>query len=585
MEEFVIKRGDVFYQPSPYQVEILKFAKYGVGNCFINACAGASKTTMLENILYQVPENKKKVFLAFNKSIVEEMQNRVGDVKNLNITTYHSLGYSILKENFFGKTFDVDEEKYSSFVRNNINDISSFHETRTLGRNYSTYINNVIHLIEYARYYLVSNEIGISTMANKYGLNIVRDEIPVVKRVLQWGKSNIDVIDYTDMVWLVNELNLTTQKYLYDTILIDEAQDTSIMQQEMTERCKRRGTRIFAVGDESQSINIWCGSDMEAVRKFSGENVTTFKLPISYRCGKKIVKLAQRYSDNIVAPDDAHEGQINYEVPLFSPTDGDMVLCRNIAPLIEYRLKLLQVNKKCHMKGAEDIVVKYVRHINECGSELIDKQCCTCDGLIPKLYLKLFEIIKKLRGNGYTDEDAMCYPAVLDLYDDIQGLTILSDNITTTNELIKKINDIFMNKSTEGIILSTVHKSKGLEADHVFILSPSLLPSPYAKKEWEKISERNLTYVAYTRARHSLNFIYEDERNNRSGSAMSMKKMTKKINEVMEKLSFNQEYNITEDTQKNTCKTATITLGENKPHFIPTNKKQKKGGLKFSNIF
>ena len=148
MSEFLIKRGENTYKPSIYQEEILKFAKYGVGNCFINACAGASKTTMLENILYQLPEEKSKLFIAFNKSIVYEMSNRVDYVNNLKITTYHSLGYSILRENFPNKEFNVSEEKYSNIVRNNIIDLTTFHDISTLGKNYNTYISNIIHLVD-----------------------------------------------------------------------------------------------------------------------------------------------------------------------------------------------------------------------------------------------------------------------------------------------------------------------------------------------------------------------------------------------------------------------------------------------------
>ena len=139
MSEFIIKRGDKTFTPSKYQAEILKFAKYGVGNCFINACAGASKTTMLENILYQIDDSKRKLFIAFNKSIVDEMLERVENVENLKITTYHSLGYSILRENYPNKNFDVSAEKYITYVKNNINSLSSFHETASIKKYYNTY--------------------------------------------------------------------------------------------------------------------------------------------------------------------------------------------------------------------------------------------------------------------------------------------------------------------------------------------------------------------------------------------------------------------------------------------------------------
>jgi superfamily I DNA/RNA helicase len=54
------------------------------------------------------------------------------------------------------------------------------------------------------------------------------------------------------------------------------------------------------------------------------------------------------------------------------------------------------------------------------------------------------------------------------------------------------------------ISLNTIHKAKGLEADRVWFLGPSFLPSPWAKAAWELAQERNLAYVAVTRARSEL---------------------------------------------------------------------------------
>ena len=74
--------------------------------------------------------------------------------------------------------------------------------------------------------------------------------------------------------------------------------------------------------------------------------------------------------------------------------------------------------------------------------------------------------------------------------------------------VINKINAIFSdNAENGGIILSTIHKSKGLEADRVFIIHSELMPSKFAKKAWERTQEKNLIYVAYTRAKSVLGFV------------------------------------------------------------------------------
>jgi superfamily I DNA/RNA helicase len=55
------------------------------------------------------------------------------------------------------------------------------------------------------------------------------------------------------------------------------------------------------------------------------------------------------------------------------------------------------------------------------------------------------------------------------------------------------------------LTLCSVHKSKGLEWDRVFLLDrPQFMPSKMARKDWQKVQENNLIYVAITRAINEL---------------------------------------------------------------------------------
>ena len=74
-------------------------------------------------------------------------------------------------------------------------------------------------------------------------------------------------------------------------------------------------------------------------------------------------------------------------------------------------------------------------------------------------------------------------------------------------DLKYKIKSIFTDE-IQGIVVSTVHKIKGLEADRVFIIRPDLLPMQ-TPKPWQHIQEKNLQYVAYTRAK--LDLIFDNE--------------------------------------------------------------------------
>lgn len=71
------------------------------------------------------------------------------------------------------------------------------------------------------------------------------------------------------------------------------------------------------------------------------------------------------------------------------------------------------------------------------------------------------------------------------------------------SSLKEKVRNIFSGDK-KGIILSTIHKSKGLEANRVFFLNPELLPSKYAKTPKALYAEECLKFVAITRAKEEL---------------------------------------------------------------------------------
>jgi superfamily I DNA/RNA helicase len=91
------------------------------------------------------------------------------------------------------------------------------------------------------------------------------------------------------------------------------------------------------------------------------------------------------------------------------------------------------------------------------------------------------------------------YIAAQAVQDKAATLHALMIGTSTISELEDKIDTIFSD-NVVGIVFSSVHKAKGLEANKVFILEPKLMPHPMAKAEWEKNQEKNIQYVAYTRS-------------------------------------------------------------------------------------
>ena len=103
---------------------------------------------------------------------------------------------------------------------------------------------------------------------------------------------------------------------------------------------------------------------------------------------------------------------------------------------------------------------------------------------------------EELKAEAITDR-VECVLTVIDSLD---------ENHRTVPALLAAIEGLF---SDQGgcLTLSTVHKAKGKEWQTVAILRPDLMPSKWARQDWQADQEQNLIYVAYTRAKKNLIFI------------------------------------------------------------------------------
>lgn len=568
------------YTASEYQQNIFEEVAHGAKNLVITASAGSAKTSTIENCLRFIPDGKKVLYVAFNKSTVDKLVKEIGKSREgLEIYTFHGLGVRILKENgiFTKDVEEVDDFKYSRYLKENLLSLTDCGEVESLGELLHDYVDNINRLINYSRYYLKMTEREIGEAAEIYGIVPVRDEYSVVRKCLIWGKNNTGVIDHTDMIWLPNVLNMTTKYRQYDYIFIDEAQDMTLARQGLVDKVFKRGARFFAVGDRKQQINVWCGATEESLDNYLRRpNTIELTLPVSYRIPLKVEEIAKKYSPNITARPGAPEGIIRTDVSANDAQPGDLVLCRMSSNLIEQYLQYARDNKNAYLKGYDAYRDEYKRLVEETGAKRIDIHCATKEGMFTKLYQRFFDEAKNLMNKLNIDEDeAFSHPKSAEMLDKIQALKALSAGLDTTDELIAKINMIFTGEKENAIQMSTIHKAKGLEAENVYILAPSLLFNPqFAKTKWEIESEKNLAYVAITRARYSLNFIKEEEH----GFYANLKKG--KLRESLEDVKKRMGYKPL--TQVN--KIDQTTIGNNPSETAEKGKKKKKGGLAFVNL-
>ena len=501
-------------QMSKTQIELCNFIAYGVGNATVQSRAGSGKSKTIELMCAAINPRKKILIISHNNHIAKHLQKKLKDKENIDVCTYHSLGFKILKTKF--KNIELKEDKYFDYLTHNLDELSGNAWSLLSSPQRRRYKTNIIKLLDFSRYNEAQSVKEILKVANKYGLQLINNECDVVRKMLQWGSTNIEKIDFQDMIWLPYELGIKANiKFLqYDVIFVDEAQDSSLIQQNLIDICKNRATRFVLFGDSFQTINSWCGADTEAFEKFEKlDNMREFHLSVSYRCSKRVADKVRQIVPDFETPDFAKEGEVNYNTHISEIKEGDLVLCRLTAPLVKLHMKLLSDNKPSKVTGLA-IGRELISILNEYKTDNINE-------IINQLYIGLFDTWDSIaKINQCSLKDVVCEPLIMEEYDKILAIQAVSEGITNKQEVINRLNDIFVSDietddndviTNDLIHLSTVHRAKGLECDNVFILCPSLMPSKLARVEWEIESEKNIVYVAWSRAKNTLNFISEQE--------------------------------------------------------------------------
>jgi DNA helicase II / ATP-dependent DNA helicase PcrA len=349
---------------------------------------------------------------------------------------------------------------------------------------------------------------SLDELAAYYDVDCNGDRMRVydlVARVLERCKRvDLDnTIDYDDMIWLPVALGLNT--YIYDLLLVDEAQDLNRCQQALAKKC---GRRLILCGDPKQAIYGFAGADAESMPRMERELAATDRgcihlpLTVTRRCGKAIVAAAQRYVPDFEAYDNNSAGTVSNNTLVGYRTkvaDGDMVLCRTNGPLVSECFKFLAQDRKATIQGrniGKGLITTVERLKATTIIELIDK-------------LAEWEEVERAKEEAKKNPSEVKLQNITDKVDCLHAF-INSGDIKSVNDLVTKINSIFTdNTDVRGIRLSSIHKAKGLEAERVFFINNEKAPCPHpmAKTAWAREQESNLLYVGITRARAELVYV------------------------------------------------------------------------------
>lgn len=257
------------------------------------------------------------------------------------------------------------------------------------------------------------------------------------------------------------------------------------------------------------SIYGFAGADTESFDKLCNlPNTTLLPLSVSYRCSTDIIDKVKAIVPNIEAKPQAIKGQVEYLRSYKQVKANDMVLCRQTFPLVSLCLLYLSNDIKAYVNGSDigKALAKMVLDTKEDNG-------WTTQIMFSKLYAEREKLLQNIIAKeNLTREEAFNSSTINNYTEKIQVIELLANNkvngiLNDPQTIVDKINKIFSDEDNNGIMLSTIHKAKGLEADRVFIIHEDLMPSKHATKQWELQQERNLMYVAFTRAKSYLGFI------------------------------------------------------------------------------
>lgn len=483
-------------KPTPEQERIFLFTKKRPENILIKAYAGAGKTTTIVEAVKLLPKDKSIMFLAFNKHIQEELKTKLPEYVRC-YTTY-GLGVSAIKRKY-GDKIQFDEFKVDKIIQKK----SKSWELKDEFKNeeeITYYLSNIKKMVDLCRLSLTLKPEYVPYISERYDIPITKPkDIKRVLKVLDEVTTNRTSFDYTDMVYLPavdNGIWMFPQDYVF----VDEVQDLNRCQIRIIEKVLKKDKlsgktigRLICVGDFFQGIYGFNAADEKSFEWFEKfPNTKVLPLSVSFRCSKNVIAKAQEIVPDIKALPDAPDGVVRDGNVLEEAQSGDFILCRTTMPLVKLFFEFLMRGKKAIIKGS-DIGIHLIELIGKINN-------------LPKLVNfwedELIEFRRDLKKSGVIDpREHSGYVALEDKVNTLLFLAKLSDSV---EDLKRKIRTIFTDE-IQGICLSTVHKIKGLEANRVFIIRPDQLPMQ-TQKSWQYIQEKNLEYVAYTRAKLELIF-------------------------------------------------------------------------------
>lgn len=492
--------------PTPEQLAAIQAIGSLSENLIIQAVAGSGKSwTLIKAIHHMVFElgidPGSLAIMVFNKSIKEELRYKLNAAGMSQVTVNTRHGYGLEAIRLLNPRINVNPNKTRDIAKTVVQyysapftAIASITKLVNLAKDQGIGWNEDIN--SRSAWYSLIKKQDVEIEDENYTIDdLIRHSIEVLT------KSNLDLqsCDFPDMVYLPLLKNLRLPRQ-YRWLGVDEAQDTNVTGRGLAKALLHIDGYLTAVGDDWQAIYGFAGADNDSLSLIKHEfSARELWLSVCFRCSREVIKHAQLWMPKIQPAPDAPEGSVtslDYQKFLqVTPDNKSAILCRKNAPLMSLAFSYLRRGIACRIEG------------RDIGQNLI-KLCRkwklnSLSALSNRLEEYREKEVQKFMANGQEQQA----DTLNDQLDCLQALIDRSrETDATIDGLIRLIEGMFTDSTTgqpqTTLTLSSVHKAKGREWHTVYLLGrDSLMPSKFARQDWQKEQELHLIYVAITRAK------------------------------------------------------------------------------------
>ena len=295
---------DILENLNKEQIEAVKHID---GPLLVLAGAGSGKTKVLTTrIAYLIslgvsPDNI--LAITFTNKAAGEMKERISKLvgfssKFMQISTFHSFGLKIVKENYeylgYDKNFVIfDADDTLTIIKKILKDKNldpDKFNPRAIRSQISKLKNDLIDSKKYSSFSLTEFEKVVLEVYKKYESELIKN----------------NSLDFDDLLILPIKLFEKRKDLLlmyqerYKYILIDEYQDTNEAQYKLTKLLASKYKNICCVGDADQAIYGFRGANYKNILNFESDykNALVIKLEENYRSSKTILDAANSVIKN-----------------------------------------------------------------------------------------------------------------------------------------------------------------------------------------------------------------------------------------------------------------------------------------------